>query len=357
MMCLLYPLMVLCIVATGAAPLKDKNQGTFQEIVIDPRFLSNFKSTAREGLASFSQYFYLQLANRTHSSMVFSPLALHSAWTLLYLGATPNSETAQDMDTTPWRQLTNSQVLKAGYKYLLSTYKEETNFQYGNSFWVEEGFRVKESFSKTAQDVFNSEVITIDFERSESVDHANQFISRQTGGNIEDIVEDFPTESNLFLASVISFKEGFMMPFNTKDPETKSQLKGLFQTPDGDKVVNMMEQRSPFIGYEEINVRHLSYEVLTIPYKNGIFELRIILPKDNNEMERIESMMKHSNDRDLAPDDPYYFNMFSMKSVSDIVDPRSIDDDLVLLKMPTFNIRHDIDAKSIFQQLGANKVN
>ena len=250
------PLLLLYICGLGAAPVQE-------EILIEKFFLSFFKSTASEEMAAFSQYFYLKLLidSTSSSNLVFSPLVLHSAWTLLYLGARHHSQTTQDMDTAPWRQIENIQILKAGYKHLLSTYKEETNFQYRNSFWVEESFEVKESFSKAAQDVFNSEVITIDFDRSASVEYANRFISRQTGGEIEDTVEDFPTESNLFIASVISFKEGFMMPFITKDPETNSQLKGLFQTPDGDKViVNMMEQRSPLIGHEEINVGGMIFD-------------------------------------------------------------------------------------------------
>ena len=58
--------------------------------------------TLQSAIADFSQSLYVQLAETSgDENFVFSPLSLHSALSLLYLGTKDNSSTQQQLKYNP----------------------------------------------------------------------------------------------------------------------------------------------------------------------------------------------------------------------------------------------------------------
>jgi len=111
-------------------------------------------------------------------------------------------------------------------------------------------------------------------------------------------------------------------------------------------------KKSSQIGYQLVNNSKLALEVLTIPYKNSLFEMQIILPKDVRSMKSLEGSMRLSGLKDLNPSDPDFFNVFSEDHRVKAVD--FIEE--VYLKMPTFKIKTDWDAAEPLQKLGVKRV-
>ena len=96
-------------------------------------------------------------------------------------------------------------------------------------------------------------------------------------------------------------------------------------------------------------------EVVSIPYKNDLFEMQIILPKNKAQFAQMEEKMKLSNERDLTETHSGYFNMFSSKK-DEVIDELKEYISEVYLRLPTFQVRSDLDVVDSLEKLGAKKV-
>ena len=235
----------------------------------------------------------------------------------------------------------------------MKTYTAEQNFLFGNKFWVQTGFPLNKTFERLVRDYMNSDVASLDFAEADSVREVNEWVGKMTGGKINNLVDSFSADTTLFIANALYFKEKWVIPFMDKDSVTGNNLTGDFQKADRGFVnVPFIEQKSSQIGYQLVNNSKLALEVLTIPYKNSLFEMQIILPKDVRTMKSLEGSMQLSGLKDLNPRDPDFFNVFSedhrVKSVDFIEE--------VYLKMPTFKIQTDWDAAEPLKKLGVQRV-
>jgi len=307
----------------------------------------------KDGMADFTQSMYLHLAQQPDlTNFVFSPLSLHSSLSMLFLGTTHNSDTSEEM-AKALGVVNNRNILKLGYHNIVKTYTAEQNFLYGNNFWVQSGFQLNATFEKLVRDNMNSDVASLDFAEADSVRKVNAWVGNMTGGKIDNLVDSFSPDTTLFIANALYFNEKWEIPFMDKDPVTGNKLTGDFQKADSGFVnAPFIEQKSSLLGYQLINNTKLALEVLTIPYKNSLFEMQIILPKDVRGMKSLEGSMQLSNDQDLTPSDTNFFNVFAEDNRIESVD--FIED--VFLKMPTFKIKTDMDAAEPLHKLGVHRV-
>jgi serine protease inhibitor len=318
-------------------------------------FMERFAADSlKEGMASLTQSLYLHMvAKGDHENFVFSPLSIHSSLAMLYLGATHWSDTSEELARAIG--ITNNRnLLQLGYRGVVDTYANETNFLYGNNFWIQDGFEVKETFLKMVRDNMNSGVDRLDFSQTDSVAKVNKWIRQMTAGKIPNLVDSFPSDTTLFMANALYFKENWRIPFMNKDRLTGQRLQGNFRTARrGVLPVAMIEQKSNIIKYEEVHLAGQLTEVVTVPYENDLFEMQIFLPATNKGMYTLEQKMRISNDMDVPKNNHRFFNLFSEKNRSL---PENFVDD-VYLKMPTFKIKTDMDAVEPLQELGVEKVN
>jgi len=320
---------------------------------VSPAYQRFAAEALKDGMADFTQSTYLHLAQQPDlTNFVFSPLSLHSSLSMLFLGTTHGSNTSDEM-AKALGVVNNRNVLKLGYHSIVKTYTSEQNFLYGNNFWVQTGFPLNKTFEKLVRDNMNSDVASLDFGEADSVRKVNEWVANMTGGKIDDLVDSFSADTTLFIANALYFKEKWEIPFMDKDPVTGNKLTGDFQKADSGFVnVPFIEQKSSQIGYQLINTTKLVVEVLTIPYKNSLFEMQIILPKNVRSMKNLESIMQLSNEQDLNRNDPNFFNVFTEDNRVESVD--FIED--VYLKMPTFKIKTDMDAAEPLHKLGVHRV-
>merc|ERR1712156_969389 len=83
--------------------------------------------------------------------------------------------------------------------------------------------------------------------------------------------------------------------------------------------------------------------------------MQIILPPSKKQFSWIESKMQLSNTRDLTDEQEGYYNIFSLKK-DDILDELKEDVSEVYLRLPTFQLRSDLDVVDSLKKLGAKKV-
>merc|ERR1719186_2439658 len=125
-------------------------------------------------MGDFSQSLYVYLSNISGSdNFIFSPLSLHSALTLLYLGTKDNSTTQEQLGAAMGR-VNDPQLLKQSYKRVIQTYKDQKSFMYGNHIWVGKGFTLNPDYKALVSRQFGSELSEIDFGRIDAVEEVNQ---------------------------------------------------------------------------------------------------------------------------------------------------------------------------------------
>jgi serpin B len=337
---------------TTASPevrLEDFLKGKSTEV--QNAFLAKSLEALQRAMAEFTQSFYLHMIDTEKSNFVFSPLSLHSALSMLFLGTTSYSDTAKELKTALGR-LSSKLNLKAGYHSIIEQYQQEPNFLFGNNFWVQDGFEVNQQFKKTVKDNLNSGIDHIDFSAANSTDIVNEWVRNMTGGRIKKMVDSFSANAVLYLANALYFKEDWLIPFDDTNFHGEL-LEHDFLTPDGIKKVPMIQQINEFAKYGEIKLfNDQNVDVVTLPYKNELFEMQMIIPKKN--METLENQMKQSNERDIInTSEERYFNLFSHPKNDSLIG-NYIDE--IYLKMPTFQIKSNLDVVKPLQKLGAKKV-
>merc|ERR1711902_315918 len=176
------------------------------------------------------------------------------------------------------------------------------------------------------------------------------------GGKITKMVKEFSRNTVLYLANALYFKEEWLVPFEDVNYD-ETPLRGSFETPTGSKDVPMIQQINYNATYGEVKIfgDNEFVEVLSLPYKNDLFEMQIILPPSKKQFSWIESKMQLSNTRDLTDEQEGYYNIFSLKK-DDILDELKEDVSEVYLRLPTFQLRSDLDVVDSLKKLGAKKV-
>jgi len=314
-------------------------------------YIAQSREAVQSAMTEFTQSIYLHLLESEKENFVFSPLSLHSALSMLYLGTTVNSDTEHELGRA-MGSLNSKLMVKGGYKQIVDSYKKEQNFLYGNNFWVQDGITVNPQFQKTVTDNLNSGVGSIDFSASNSTKIVNDWVNRMTNGKIEKIAEEFSPDTQFYLANALFFKEDWKTPFEDVDFQNRP-LKAKFETPRGIEEVPMVQQINKDATYGEIFVNSVKVEVVSLPYKNDHFEMQIISPKSLKSLEILENKMNLSVTQDNNANNPNFFNLFSNpKNESQFAS--YIEE--IYLKMPVFQARSDLDVIRPLRQLGAKKV-
>ena len=311
-----------------------------------PSLDNNYHNTLQSAVADFSQSLYVQLAEASEDeNFVFSPLSLHSALSLLYLGTRDNSSSQQQLGAA-MGIINNPQLLRQSYQQVVQSYRGQHSFLYGNHIWVGEGFTLKPDYQELVSSQFGSNISSLDFAGAHPEKEVNDWIEKMTGGKISNLVDSFSSGTMMFLANALYFNEKWLQPFEDKD-YTGNPIKEFFYTNDGKIKVPMIQQISSKIVYGEIETQNDLLEVVTIPYENKDFEMQIILPKGAKGLNILEDQMKLREEQD----DNSHFNLF--KALKNVYSGYIED---IQLRMPKFKLKSKFNAADILKNLGARDV-
>jgi len=304
-------------------------------------------------LQDFTQVAYLQLAsNLKNENFVFSPLSLHSALTLVFLGSKENTKTYKELQKS-LGGLINTETLKYEYRNYIEFLNENPEVLYGNHIWLRNGISIKKGYRETLQEYFYAGASTIDFKSSEAIDKVNKWISKYTNGKINELVRGFNENTLMFISNALYFKDSWLYTFDEFDSKGR-KIKDIFQTPQGEKEVEMIELTSATIKHEVFKINNLDefvkFEAVKIPYKNENFDLKIIIPSsDSNQhsLAKLESFANFTYVKDKRTE--HDFNLFSLVGESEFSGE-------VRLKMPSFSVKSKIKAKDMFVKMQVNEI-
>jgi len=298
---------------------------------------SNSIEALSDSLATLSEDFYKEIIRRQDSNLVFSPLSLHSAISLLAEGSTKGSKTFGEF---------SSLLAKGGLinKFLgpyrdLDCINKNGSLSIGSHIWLAQGKTLNPKFKETIKDISNVEVDKLDFGSSDSVDEVNDWVNKLTNGKIPEIANELNPNSEAIIVNALHFKAKWTFPFLDLDFPDPFNI-------HENKTVNitMMSKQGYDMKYGTFKLdfteENLSHEVVAIPYKNSEFEMLIILPHQDVGLHLIEKNLIRNNT-----------GLFKiLKKVN------YVENEEVFIRMPKFELTTDVKAKEIFQSLGLKSI-
>merc|ERR1711868_309073 len=100
------------------------------------------KNGLKRAIEDFTQKFYVHLATTLRNeNFVFSPLSLHSALSMVYLGSKTDSKTFIELRNS-LGILTAPNVLKESYKKYIKFLLTQDTVKFGNHIWLKEGYEI-----------------------------------------------------------------------------------------------------------------------------------------------------------------------------------------------------------------------
>jgi serine protease inhibitor len=248
----------------------NKNGATMEEQKDKP---ANDKVDARLASAgtNFGFKLFAEISRQGAGKNIFiSPSSIGLCLAMAYNGA--EGETKQAMARTLEAQGMTLEELNrayAGLKAALENPDPKVQLQIANSLWARKGIRFNPEFIKRDTQFYGAQVTELDFDNPASVATINQWVSDNTKGKIDKIVDSIDRETILFLINAIYFKGKWANEFaKDKTKEDVFHLEG-----GSEKRAQMMSQSGSYRYYEAKN-----FQAVSLPYGGGRVSMYIFLP-------------------------------------------------------------------------------
>lgn len=250
-------------------------------------------TTATDNLINATNSLGLDLYNHIQqkdSNTCYSPFSIQTAMLMAYNGAA--GETEKEMHKVlrleSSKQSINAEAKKYHKDLITRTTKKlpdyltqnKTRLFTANKIFIEKNYSLKESFTNTLQENYNSTTEKLSFQTQpdQSRNYINNYVSKSTKNKINNLLpeDSINADTKNVLVNSIYFKASWQKAF---DP-SKTAKRDFLSANGVTQKIDTMSQTSHF-GYKAEN----NYELLTIPYSgNNNFQLLIILPKKDLDL-------------------------------------------------------------------------
>lgn len=202
-----------------------------------------------------------------------------------------------------------------------------------NSVWMDSDFepRVKEAFLSALEDSYAAEPFTLDFADASAPDTINQWVSDNTNGKIEKIVEQIGADTIMYLINAIYFKASWTITFDEEKTYESSFTKSDGSTVKVDFMTYPEDQEFEFYssGYEDDD-----YSIVRLPYGREKFAFYGIVPNGSGTVDNLIADMKENGI------DSYFENL--QKGETPVI-------------LPKFKFEWEKSLVDIFKSLGMEK--
>ncbi|HKK47096.1 MAG TPA: serpin family protein [Balneolaceae bacterium] len=302
-----------------------------------PRALTSKEKQIVNADQSFSYELFRRTVEQDSISNVFiSPLSVSMALGMTLNGAADSTKTA--MKEVLHLQGMDQQGINESYGSLiklLSSADPKVEMKLANSIWIRKGFAVQSAFTDTCKKFFKARIESLDFSDPSAVDRINQWVSNNTQGLIDSIIQgQIPGEVVMYLINAIYFKGDWQYQFD----ENKTTRKD-FRTTNGNVKSDMMTQESDLAAYVSDKVK-----MLDLPYGDSLFTMTLMMP--GNEQTSLDKFVA----KDLTAQ-----NVHSWISRLSVGKTR--------VDVPKFELSYDVMMNDILSSMGmqrafnANKAN
>ncbi|HPY15861.1 MAG TPA: serpin family protein [bacterium] len=267
-------------------------------------------------------------------NMMISPLSISIAMAMVTNGAS-DENLAEMKEVLGFKDMTMEAVNAQFYELIQSLVEADKDLvlSIANSVWMDDLFepRVKEAFLDALLESYEAEPFTIDFQADGAKDTINSWVSENTNGKIEKIIEEIGADTVMYLINAIYFKAAWTITF-----DKESTYDGQFTLSDeSTKTVPMMtfKDAQDFDFYSS-GWEDGDYSVIRLPYGRGKFAFYGIIPNSGSIDEFISKMAENGLES-------YFKNLVETEEVPVI--------------MPKFKFEYEKSLVDIFKTLGMEK--
>jgi len=267
-------------------------------------------------------------------NIMISPLSISIALAMVINGA--SDENLEEMkDVMGFETMTMEDVNTQFFNLINSLVDADKDLvlSIANSVWMDELFEpsVKEPFLSALEDNYAAEPYTLDFADATAPDTINAWVSDNTNGKIEKIVEKIGPDTVMYLINAIYFKAAWTVTFDEKNTYEGTFTKSDDTTVQVDIMNSEQSQEFDFYssGYEDDD-----YSVVRLPYGRDKFAFYGIIPNGNGTVEDLVADMKENGV------DKYFENLQKGE---------------VPVMLPKFKLEWEESLVEIFKTLGMEK--
>ena len=204
---------------------------------------------------------------------------------------------------------------------MLTETGSKTSLKVANSIWFSKNFQPYQPFLQTNADFYNAGARKLDFSDIKAKGIINSWVSVQTDGLIDSIIEKIDPSTVMFLINTIYFQAAWQSPFI---PERTQ--KEIFHAPTGDVEIEFMNHvgKMNYFKGEEITG-------VSLPYDDGQFAYFAILPEGTDTprdwlikqgegtlFETISQMMAQKSNYTVALSLPKYKSAYADSLVDEL---------------------------------------
>lgn len=203
-----------------------------------------------------------------------SPLGVSAVMAMTYNGA--GGETKDAIANAFGFDQISNEDLNAYYQTLikgLPLVNPQTELLMGNAIWYNENMTLKPDFLKISKRSYLAKAGKLDFTDPRAKDAINDWVTEQTKGKIEKIIEQTQADDLAYLLNAIYFKGMWEHKFDKEKTE-----KADFRTAS-DQVVqtDFMQNRE---SYRRLTMEALGLEAVEISYTDNKFSMVLVRPTD-----------------------------------------------------------------------------
>lgn len=227
------------------------------------------------------------IKQRSGKNLLISPASVMLALAMTYNGA--EAETRQAMaDALELKSMSLEEVNRASadLKSALGTADPNVQLKMANSLWTRNGFSPKPAFIQRIKEYYAGEVASLDFASPAAPATINSWVSRNTEGKIEGVVDRIDPEIILFLINATYFKGQWQVAFEKE--KTKDDV---FRLADGRQKKLPMMFRSGRYAYQ----KGKDFQAVALPYGTGRMSMYVFLPDEHTSLDQFERNLTPEN--------------------------------------------------------------
>ncbi|MBR8828978.1 MAG: serpin family protein [Gomphosphaeria aponina SAG 52.96 = DSM 107014] len=260
-------------------------------------------------------------------NIFISPTSIAYALAMAYNGA--NGETQQEIATALGLQAMSLAEINSAFQLWqenLANIDPKVQLDLANSLWLREGFSFLPQFLENNESFYNAQIETLDFTNPDSPRIINGWVKENTGGKIEEIVDNLHPDDVLFLINAIYFQGSWTQEFN----QELTVEKPFYLADGGTKQLPMMSQEGYFSYYE-----NEQFQAVSLPYGAGRLSMYIFLPREDSNLATFLGELTAENWEQWLAE-------FTQQKGS--------------VTIPRFQLEYDITLNSVLQSLGLERM-
>lgn len=226
----------------------------------------------------FALKLYNQIVGQGSGRNIFiSPASVSLALAMTYNGAEGATREAM-AEALELAGLSMEDVNHASAELLRSLQQDDAGVRLAiaNSLWARKGIAFDPDFLRRNQKYYRAQIEELDFASPRAAAVINGWVSDQTEGKIERIIDRVPAEAVLFLINAIYFKGDWTHKFDKR--KTREDF---FTLLDGREQQHPMMAQSGEFFYQETK----DFQAIMLPYGDGRLSMAAFLPAENSSLD------------------------------------------------------------------------